>query len=108
MAQLRLNERQRMAIRHVKISGQITNLDFQRLANIPRRTSVRDLMDLVTLGVLDSAGTGRGARYVLSRKRAKNVPNVPLAKAVQPPAKRAKNVPNVPRPGRATKGTKGS
>jgi predicted HTH transcriptional regulator len=104
MAELGLNARQTLAISFLKTHGQITNLQFQQLANVPRRTSVRDLMTLVGIGVLERVGTGRGAHYVLSRNRAKNVPNVPSGGTAQALPERARNVPNAPRLERAAEG----
>ena len=77
LAELRLNDRQRLAITHLKIHGRITNSDFQKLTGAPHRTAARDLMGLVRLGLLDHKGTGRGAGYVLHLNRAINVPNAP-------------------------------
>ncbi len=117
---LNLNERQRRAVLHTKIKGQISNAEFQRLCGIPHRTAVRDLMGLVRLGVLDHEGTGRGAVYVLRRNRAINVPIVPSAHTpVSPPSKsspanvaddnRAKNEPSAqPQRNRDNKGTNGT
>jgi len=81
LAKLDLNERQRNAIIHVKTNGRITNAEFQRLSGAPHRTSVRDLMGLVRLGLLEHQGTGRGGIYVLRQNRAINVPIVPSATA---------------------------
>lgn len=96
LAGLELNERQRKAVQHAKINRQITNTDYQRLAGVPHRTAVRDLMGLVALGVFEHQGTGRGARYLLSAKRANNVPEVPIRLPAEGTGKRAINVPNVP------------
>jgi len=107
MAGFSLNERQRSAVLHVKIKGQISNAEFQSLCGVPHRTAVRDLMGLVRLGMLDHEGTGRGAVYVLRRNRAINVPIVPPPHPPLPlPAKtliadvsggnRANNAPNAP------------
>ena len=96
LAELRLNDRQRLAITHLKIHGRITNSDFQKLTGAPHRTAARDLMGLVRLGLLDHKGTGRGAGYVLHLNRAINVPNAPSPPCAHPKTKRAINVPNVP------------
>ena len=65
-----LNERQRLAITHIKIHRRITNSDFQKLTGAPHRTAVRYLMGLVQLGVLEHQGAGRGAGYMLRPNRA--------------------------------------
>ena len=96
LAELRLNDRQRLAITHLKIHGRITNSDFQKLTGAPHRTAARDIMGLVRLGLLDHKGTGRGAGYVLHLNRAINVPNAPSPPCAHPKTKRAINVPNVP------------
>lgn len=102
---LQLNDRQKQAVQYAKINKQITNTDYQRLASVPHRTAARDLMGLVRLGLFDHQGTGRGARYVISRKRAAIVPDVPSTSPNKVAGKRAINVPNVPSPSPSSKGT---
>jgi len=69
MAALDLHERQKKAIERVKISGRISNMDYQEVAGTTKKTASRDLDDLVIKGVLVKIGiTGRGTHYVLARK----------------------------------------
>jgi predicted HTH transcriptional regulator len=70
LAGLNLNQRQRDAIAHLKVSGRIGNLDYQRLFVVSKPTATRDLEELRALGVLSKVGsTGKGTYYVLNSKR---------------------------------------
>ncbi len=61
-----LNERQIMAVLYVRERGSITNTAYQGLVTVSKRTSSRDLEDLVVRGVLERFGrTGKGTHYVL-------------------------------------------
>lgn len=75
MAEMDLSARQRAALEWIKQNGKITNAQYQRLAQASRRTSHRDLEDLVERGLLARVGvTGRAAHYVIAQtghKRAK-------------------------------------
>ena len=63
---LKLNERQIKAVMYVKETGQITNKEYQEICNTSKRTASRDLLDLVSSGLLDQIGTkGMGTAYVL-------------------------------------------
>ena len=107
IAELGLNERQRNAVTFVKVHHRITNADYQGLVGGSRRTALRELEQLVRLGVLVLLGRGRGAAYVMAKECARNAPNAP-AKVVPVPVvggnptvedtlrKRAKNAPNGP------------
>jgi predicted HTH transcriptional regulator len=77
MAQLGLNERQKKAIEELRGREYITNADYQRISECAARTATRDLADLVGLGVIRLEGHGRGARYWLTGKDARNAPNTP-------------------------------
>jgi len=69
MAELDLNERQRMAIVYVKTNDKISNIDYQHLTNSIKKTASRDLTDLVRKGIFAKVGTtGRGTYYCLARK----------------------------------------
>ncbi|MBM4320841.1 MAG: hypothetical protein FJ125_13030 [Deltaproteobacteria bacterium] len=75
MAQMDLNDRQRKAIGHVKVTGHITSRQYQELTGAPPRTATRDLDDLVGKKLLDKVGTvGRGAHYLVRGKSAMNRP----------------------------------
>ncbi len=61
-----LNSRQSRVWSMIQEAGQITRADYQRLAgNVPRRTAVYDLSDLVKKGMLQRVGRGPATRYVL-------------------------------------------
>jgi ATP-dependent DNA helicase RecG len=69
---LGLNERQQKAITKVKITGRISNSEYQELTGAIKKTSTRDLDDLVTKGALVKIGrTGRGTYYILAGKGTK-------------------------------------
>jgi ATP-dependent DNA helicase RecG len=69
LAQLVLNERQRQAVLQLRTEGRLTNAGYQRLTGSNKRTSTRDLDDLVLKGILQRVGTtGRGTYYVLAGK----------------------------------------
>lgn len=77
LGEMELNERQKQAIRYLKATQLMTNLDYQRITGCPPRTATRDLNFLVGKGLVEPQGKGRGAHYLLVRKRAKKTPNVP-------------------------------
>jgi ATP-dependent DNA helicase RecG len=60
-----LDERQILAVLYVKDRGSITNGVYQTLTDTPRRTAARDLLDLVTRGLLEQVGERKGASYRL-------------------------------------------
>jgi ATP-dependent DNA helicase RecG len=69
LRQLELNERQVLAVLHVKTNGAITNSEYQKLTGTEKRTASRDLADLANRGLLERVGaTGRGTRYRLNRE----------------------------------------
>jgi hypothetical protein len=69
LAGLNLNQRQRNAISHLKVSGRIGNPDYRRLFVVSKPTATRDLEELRALGVLAKVGsTGKGTYYVLNSK----------------------------------------
>ena len=79
LADMELNERQKEAVLYLKVHRQMTNVDYQRITGCPPRTATRDLNLLVGKGVVELRGKGRGAHYVLLKKRARNAPNTPTA-----------------------------
>jgi predicted HTH transcriptional regulator len=73
-----LNERQRRAIGHLKLTRRITSNEYQKLAGANPRTATRDLDDLTGKGLLHKVGkAGRGIHYVLHGKPDKNRTNRP-------------------------------
>lgn len=89
---MNLNERQIAVIRYIEQNQSITNALAQEILNLPRRTAVRDLMDLVKRNILSIHGAGRGTHYRMKDNRAGIVPNVPKSRF----SKRAEIVPIVP------------
>jgi len=70
---LNLNERQIKAVMYVKGTGtkKITNKEYQDVCDTSKRTSSRDLADLVASGLFEQIGTtGKGTVYVLRRHKA--------------------------------------
>ncbi|MBW6517328.1 MAG: helix-turn-helix domain-containing protein [ANME-2 cluster archaeon] len=76
---LNLNERQIKAVMYVKEKGQITNKEYQEICNTSNRTASRDLVNLVSAGLLEQIGiTGKGTVYILRRhKDAKDATKTP-------------------------------
>ena len=68
IAKLGLNERQKKVLVHLREVGRITNADYQRVSGATRKTSMRDLTDLVKRGLLERTGTRKGAYYRFARK----------------------------------------
>ena len=71
IAGLGLNERQKKIIVFVKSNARISNTECQNLTGATRKTTSRDLEDLVNAGLLIRVGERRGAHYVLSRVKNK-------------------------------------
>jgi len=74
LAQLGLNERQRLALSYVLERGEITNSALQQLASVSRRTAAYDLSHLVKTGILELQGTRKAARYILNPARHQRTP----------------------------------
>jgi DNA-binding NtrC family response regulator len=68
---LQLTHRQQKAYRHIVEKGSITRLEYQALVggNLPPRTAIYDLHDLVRKGVLRKEGKGPATRYLLAQSR---------------------------------------
>ncbi len=71
------NQRQMNAIAYAKDKGNISNVEFQKMEGVSRRTALRELTAIVKGGVFALNGAGRGANYVLASKCAINAPNAP-------------------------------
>jgi DNA-binding NtrC family response regulator len=66
-ASFRLTHRQQKAYFHILQKGSITRLEYQALVgdNLPPRTAIYDLHDLVQKGLVEKQGKGPATRYVL-------------------------------------------
>ena len=109
LAGLELNVRQHAAVEWIKRNGSISNAEHQRLTSSSRRTSLRDLDQLVTRGVLERVGaTGRGAYYAVAgmrhkrAKRAIGAESETRRKPAKPATGRAPKVTGQKRAKRAT------
>ena len=68
LAGFNLNERQLVAIAHVKKTGKIANSEYQQIMSVAKRTAHRDLSNLVEKGLFIKVGTrGKGTFYRLQR-----------------------------------------
>ena len=66
LAGLGLNERQMKAVQLIKREGRITNKMYREALEVTDRTALRDLKELMALGLLDRMGeTGQHTFYVL-------------------------------------------
>jgi len=74
---LGLNERQMRALEFLKSQRTITIGGYMNFVDCPRRTAGHDLDDFIAKGVLRRIGGGRGTRYELVKKCARNVPIMP-------------------------------
>jgi DNA-binding NtrC family response regulator len=65
-----LNQRQRKAWAAIMAQGRITRSRYQEIigGNLPTRTAIYDLQDLVSKGVLEKTGSGPATHYVLAEK----------------------------------------
>lgn len=71
VAQLDLNERQRLGLAYLKIHGKITNAGYQQASGAIKKTATRDLNDLKGKGIVEQRGIrGPGVHYVLAKKGA--------------------------------------
>lgn len=66
LIRLGLNERQMRAVLFVKTNGRITNKHYQANFDVIDRTALRDLTELVNLGLLKKVGEKRGVYYALN------------------------------------------
>lgn len=65
LASLNLNERQIVAVRHVKEKGAITNREYRLLNNISDESARRDLVVLLKKKIFKVRGKGRSLSYIL-------------------------------------------
>ena len=66
-AGLQLNERQIKAASHVKITGRISNSEYQSLTGASRKVAVRDFEALVGKSIFVRVGEKRGSHYILAK-----------------------------------------
>ena len=80
LAELGLNDRQKMAVAWLRDSPRITNAQYRQLTNVTDRTALRDLTGLVEKHVVDKVGdTGRATYYVLEvgTRHKRDEPDIP-------------------------------
>ncbi|SMC19020.1 two-component system, NtrC family, response regulator [Desulfacinum hydrothermale DSM 13146] len=58
-------DRQLRALDVIRVQGFITNRDYSKLNEISERQALRELTEMLDLGVVVRVGKGRGCRYVL-------------------------------------------
>jgi tetratricopeptide (TPR) repeat protein len=58
-----LNQRQKLALEHIRQHGSIHNRVYQQLTGVAQKQAVRDLNELVEHGWLRRIGQGRATRY---------------------------------------------
>jgi predicted HTH transcriptional regulator len=65
-----LNYRQGKAWPTIRAQGRITRSQYQEIigGNLPTRTAIYDLQDLVSRGILKKTGRGPATHYVLTEK----------------------------------------
>ena len=69
LANLRLNGRQIKAILYVKEKGKITNMVYQSINNVSKRTATRDLDELISKALIVQIGkTGKGTHYKIKQR----------------------------------------
>jgi len=69
LVQFNLNERQTTALRHVRLTGRIANMEYQEITGATRKTAARDLDELVAKGLFERVGEKRGTYYILKPQK---------------------------------------
>ena len=70
LGDLGLNERQKNGVWFAKQNVEISNCRYRELTDISESKALRDLRELVKLGVMvKSGGVGRNASYTISRNK---------------------------------------
>lgn len=76
ISSLGLNDRQLLALEHVKQNATISNREFQDLAGVSESTALRELNSMVKAGLfVRTSRTGRAAQYALVKKPVINPSN---------------------------------
>jgi len=71
-----LNDRERLAVRHAKVAGRITNAQYRELTAVSDSTALRELRHMANLGLFEKAGgTGQSAHYVLAKAKPSRNPS---------------------------------
>ncbi len=60
-----LNERQIQVVDYLRNNAQITNREFQKLTQLSARQALRELKELVSMGLIEKEGKGRSVHYRL-------------------------------------------
>lgn len=69
LSRIGLSDRQLGAVKFIKEKGQITNIDYQKMAGVSKATATRDLIELSRKEIIEKTGvTGRGTVYYLKVK----------------------------------------
>lgn len=74
---LQLNERQERAVQFIRANGAITRRQYVALSELSQTQAYRDIEELLSLGVLERVGSGRGTRYVLTSQQMSSVSSLP-------------------------------
>lgn len=69
LSRFNLNDRQKLAVKHVKIHRCITNSDYQQITGAIRKTAVRDLNALLEKGIIERRGVKKSVHYVLKARK---------------------------------------
>ena len=70
LARYNLNDRQKTAVYHTKVTGRINNAQYRDLTGISSRTALRELRQLAGLGIFAKVGgTGQSAHYVIAKAK---------------------------------------
>ncbi len=65
----KLNSRQAQLLNHLQASGSITNRAYMEMMGISSRTGLRDLQEMIKLGLIVRFGSRRAAVYKLAKTR---------------------------------------
>jgi ATP-dependent DNA helicase RecG len=64
-----LNERQTKALDYIRTHGSIRRQEYETMYGVSARHALRELTQMVRLGLIDQLGQTRTVRYILSRQR---------------------------------------
>jgi ATP-dependent DNA helicase RecG len=70
LARYNLNDRQKQAVSHVKVTGHINNAQYRDMTGISARTALRELRQLTDFAIFAKVGgTGQSAHYVIAKAK---------------------------------------